>query len=266
MSAMNQNLVVVLVAFSIILSVPSTSGAQSIWDILAVDRLFHHRKVLRDVDLYCESWKYTVETNDASRWTMLPGRCKDFVRYYMTGDRYRLDSDAVANASLAFVDTVEIAGDGKDAWVFDIDETLLSNIPYYDKHGFGTEVFDENSFNEWVDAAKAPALPASLRLYKELQKRGFKIFLLTGRSEFQRNCTENNLRYAGYTGWERLILRGSSDQGTLATVYKSEKRKGLEEVEGYRIHGSSGDQWSDLMGFAVAKRSFKLPNPMYYIA
>lgn len=59
--------------------------------------------------------------------------------------------------------------------------------------------------------------------------------------------------------------RGPSDKGKLATQYKSEKRKELED-EGYRIHGSSGDQWSDLNGFAVAKRSFKLPNPMYYIA
>ena len=35
--------------------------------------------------------------------------------------------------------------------------------------------------------------------------------------------------------------------------------------EGYRIHGNSGDQWSDLLGSAMAARSFKLPNPMYYI-
>lgn len=265
MSAMNRNLVVVVTAIFIVLLVPSTSGAQSIWDFLPFDRLFHHRKILRDVDLYCESWKFTVETNDASAWTLLPERCKDFVRDYMTGVRYRSDSDAVANASLAFADTLEIAGDGKDAWVFDIDETLLSNIPYYDKHGFGTEVFDESSYNEWAEKAKAPAIPASLSLYKELQERGFKIFLLTGRSEDQRNSTEKNLHYAGYSDWERLILRGSSDQGKLATVYKSERRKGLKE-EGYRIHGSSGDQWSDLLGFAEAKRSFKHPNPMYYIA
>lgn len=64
-----------------------------------------------------------------------------------------------------------------------------------------------------------------------------------------------------FVGWNR----GADDQGTLATVYKSKKRKELED-EGYRIHGSSGDQWSDLTGYAVAERSFKLPNPMYYIA
>jgi len=59
--------------------------------------------------------------------------------------------------------------------------------------------------------------------------------------------------------------RGPSDQGKSATSYKSEKRQELV-IEGYRIHGSSGDQWSDLWGYAVSTRSFKLPNPMYFIA
>lgn len=47
--------------------------------------------------------------------------------------------------------------------------------------------------------------------------------------------------------------------------YKSEKRGELVK-KGYTIQGSSGDQWSDLMGFALAKRSFKHPNPMYYVS
>jgi HAD superfamily, subfamily IIIB (Acid phosphatase) len=59
--------------------------------------------------------------------------------------------------------------------------------------------------------------------------------------------------------------RGSSDNGKKAVAYKSEKRAELE-AEGYRIHGSSGDQWSDLLGLPMAARSFKLPNPMYYIS
>lgn len=70
-----------------------------------------------------------------------------------------------------------------------------------------SDIFDEKSFDEWVDLAEAPALPSSLRLYNELSKLKFKIFLLTGRSEFQRNKTAQNLEYAGYSNWERLLLR-----------------------------------------------------------
>jgi len=58
-----------------------------------------------------------------------------------------------------------------------------------------------------VDLAAAPALPAILSLYNELKELGFKIFFLTGRSEFQRNATETNLLLSGYRDWERLILR-----------------------------------------------------------
>ncbi|KAE9448725.1 hypothetical protein C3L33_19379, partial [Rhododendron williamsianum] len=147
----------------------------------------------------------------------------------------------VAVDASAFAVTVNVSGDGMDAWVFDIDKTLLCNVPYYAAHGF------------------------RLKLYKEVQQLGFTIFLLTGHDESQRNITVKNLRYAGYSNWKRLILRQESDLGKLAIVYKSERRKALED-EGYTIHESFGDQWSDLSGFAIAVRSFKLPNPMYYIA
>ncbi|CAM8895813.1 unnamed protein product [Rhodiola kirilowii] len=48
-------------------------------------------------------------------------------------------------------------------------------------------------------------------------------------------------------------------------MYKSEKRKEIKSA-GYTIQGNSGDQWSDLTDYSVATRSFKLPNPLYYIA
>ncbi|RXI06002.1 hypothetical protein DVH24_018044 [Malus domestica] len=232
-----------------LLAIPASLSSQS---VIQMPRK-RHRFAASDDSLYCDSWRFSIDLVQHS------------VQDYMTGDRYRSDLASVANYSLSFAKGVTIGGDGKDAWVFDIDETLLSNLAYYQAHGFGSETFNEAFFDEWVDLAEAPALPASLNLYKELEQLGFKMFLLTGRSEHQRNATARNLLYAGYNNWERLLLRGPSDQGTPATVYKSQKRSDLIN-EGYRIHGSSGDQWSDLIGFAIAQRSFKLPNPMYYIA
>lgn len=223
------------------------------------------RKLGRDDSVYCQSWRFSVETNNAGGWPTIPSRCQQFVKNYMTSESYISDSEVATGDSLSFAKSVQIASDGKDAWIFDIDETLLSNLPYYEVHGFGSIEFDEDTFDEWEMQAEAPGLSSSLSLYKELQQLGFNIFLLTGRSEPFRNATETNLRLAGYVHWERLILRGPSDKEKLAVEYKSEKRKELVD-EGYRIRGNSGDQWSDLLGFAVADRSFKLPNPMYYIA
>ena len=61
------------------------------------------------------------------------------------------------------------------------------------------------------------------------------------------------------------VHRRDEDQGKSAVHYKSDKRSEME-IEGLRIIGNSGDQWSDLLGTSVSVRSFKLPNPMYYIS
>ncbi|KAK8955385.1 Acid phosphatase 1 [Platanthera guangdongensis] len=217
-----------------------------------------------DDGLFCDSWRLSVETNNAGYWATIPSRCLGFVDAYMNGDRYASDSEVVAADEIDFARRLDLAGNGKDAWIFDVDETLVSNLPYYIGAGFGSEIFNETSFDEWVDLAKAPALPASLKLYKELQGLGFSLILLTGRAEFQRNVTEKNLLFAGYTNWERLLLRDASDIGKPARIYKSEKRAQLKR-DGFQIHGNSGDQWSDLLGPPMATRSFKLPNPMYFI-
>jgi len=228
-------------------------------------RMISENQASGDSDgLYCDSWRLSEETNNAGYWGTIPARCLQFVAEYMNGDRYALDSDVVAAESLAFAQTVQVAGDGNDVWIFDVDETLLSNLPYYAVNGYGSEEFNETTFDEWLNLAKAPALPASLRLYEELLGLGFQIILLTGRVEAERNATEKNLSFAGYHSWTRLILREASDIGKTAVAYKSEKRAQLE-AQGHRIHGNSGDQWSDLLGSPMATRSFKLPNPMYYI-
>ncbi|KAJ6825334.1 putative acid phosphatase 1 [Iris pallida] len=214
---------------------------------------------------FCDSWRLSVETNNAGPWEVVPKKCLGFVERYVNGHRYSSDVKVAAGEAISFAHTVEIAGDGKDVWVFDVDETLLSNLDYYRLHGYGSEPFDPTSFNQWVYLAEAPALQANLRLYKELQGLGFQIVLLTGRDEYQRNTTEANLLFAGYSSWEKLIMRGASDAGKSAVIYKSEKRAELVS-QGFRIHGSSGDQWSDLLGSPMATRSFKVPNPMYYIS
>ncbi|CAN1151586.1 Acid phosphatase 1, partial [Linum perenne] len=227
----------------------------------------YHRASGEDLNpnLRCESWRIAGEANNLNPWATIPNECLDYVRSYVTGRAYVSDLEIVSTEAAAFAERFKLRNDGKDVWVFDIDETLLSNLPYYAQHGYGGEVFDSVAFDNWVDEAAAPALEPSLKLYQQLLELGFRIILLTGRSEAQRNVTERNLRVAGFQRWDRLILRGVEDHGKLATIYKSEKRTWMLE-QGYRIVGNSGDQWSDLLGCPISNRSFKIPNPMYYIA
>ncbi|XP_057972275.1 acid phosphatase 1-like [Malania oleifera] len=218
----------------------------------------------KEVHLQCTSWRFAAETNNLSPWKTIPPECADYVKDYMTTRAYSIDLERVSKEAAVYARSVELGGDGKDVWVFDVDETLLSNLPYYASHGFGLEVFDGVEFDKWAEKAMAPAIQASLRLYEEVSSLGFKAILLTGRHEQQREATVENLMKAGFRNWDKLILRASGDVEKQATIYKSEKRSEMVE-EGYRILGNSGDQWSDLLGSPVSVRSFKLPNPMYYI-
>ncbi|KAL8049944.1 hypothetical protein ABFX02_06G051400 [Erythranthe guttata] len=218
----------------------------------------------REDELQCTSWRVAGEANNLNPWRTIPEECIDYVKEYIKGKGYEFDLVRVSKIAGAFATSVNLSNDGRDAWIFDIDETLLSNLPYYAAHGYGLEIFDSAKFDEWVETGNAPAIESSLNLYNEVLRLGFKAILLTGRSERHRSITVENLSKAGFCDWEKLILRSTEDHGKTAKEYKSEKRNELVE-EGYRILGNSGDQWSDLLGSSVSERSFKLSNPMYYI-
>lgn len=223
------------------------------------------RKIDQDMlQLQCTSWRFAVEANNLSPWKKVPDECADYVKDYVTGLGYKMDLERVSNEALAFARTVHLEDDGKDSWIFDIDETLLSNLPYYAGTGYGLEEFDRMKFYKWTEDAIAPAIEPSLRLYEEVLSLGFKVFLLTGRDENQRDVTVQNLMNVGFKNWDQLILREAEDHGKTATIFKSEKRNEMVK-DGFRIVGNSGDQWSDLLGSSMSTRSFKLPNPMYYI-
>ncbi|KDP40846.1 hypothetical protein JCGZ_24845 [Jatropha curcas] len=215
--------------------------------------------------LTCLSWRLGVETNNIVGWKTVPEECEGYVGHYMLGHQYRLDSKAVTDEAFVYAKSHVLAGDGKDLWVFDIDETTLSNLPYYASHGFGAEPYNFTLFNKWVLTSKAPALPESLQLYKRLIALGLKIVFITGRPEDQRAATTDNLKKAGYGAWLKLVLKASSYSGKTAVFYKSSERAKLVK-SGYRIIGNIGDQWSDLLGTNTGNRTFKLPDPMYYIS
>lgn len=87
--------------------------------------------------LSCLSWRLGVETNNVVGWTSVPEECEEYVGHYLLGHQYRKDSRVVANQALLYAQTLSLARDGKDIWIFDIDETSLSNLPYFAHRGFG---------------------------------------------------------------------------------------------------------------------------------
>ncbi|CAD6334396.1 unnamed protein product [Miscanthus lutarioriparius] len=211
----------------------------------------------------CDSWRLAVETYNKRDWTTVPASCEGYVGHYMLGGHYRRDSRVVVDEAVAYAETLNLGGNGKEVWVFDIDETSLSNLPYYANHGFGAQPYNATNFDEYVVNATAPALPEVLELYEKLLSLGTKVMFITGRHDTEKEATIKNLRSAGYHTWEKLVLKPSS-LGSSVVPYKSGERQKLVDA-GYRIVGNMGDQWSDLLGAPEGDRTFKVPDPMYYV-
>jgi acid phosphatase len=217
----------------------------------------------RAANIPCDSWRLAVEAYNKRDWKTVPAKCERYVGNYMLGGHYRRDSRVVIDEAIAYAESLKLAGNGKELWVFDIDETSLSNLPYYATHGFGTKLYNATSFNEYVLEGSAPALPETKRLFNKLISLGIKPVFLTGRTEDQRDITVQNLHGQGYYGWEKLLLKPLGVKVT-AIAYKSGERQRLQDA-GYVIVGNIGDQWSDILGVPEGARTFKLPDPLYYI-
>ncbi len=176
---------------------------------------------------------------------------------------YAKDLDLQADRAIAFLRrrVTHMRAGEKFAVVLDIDETSLSNWQEMEAAGFA---YDSKAFNAWVESARAPAIPGTVRIVREAQQLGVSVVFLTGRSESQRAATEQNLRAAGYARWDRLILRSPAQAHLTALAYKSAERAKLV-ADGYQIILNVGDQWSDLRGQASAEYSVKYPDPFYFL-
>ncbi|XP_042509975.1 acid phosphatase 1-like [Macadamia integrifolia] len=214
---------------------------------------------------YCVSWRVAVEANNVRGWRTVPPQCLRYLENYMLGGQYERDLNLVVDQTSAYLDGILLSNDTVDAWILDIDDTCLSNILYYKNKRYGCDPYDPISFKKWALKGGSPAVPAVLQLFRKLVSSGFKVFLLTGRDEATlTRATIDNLHKQGYVGYERLIMRSEAYKGQSAVVFKSEIRKELEG-QGYKIWGNVGDQWSDISGDCLGARTFKLPNPMYFV-
>jgi hypothetical protein len=93
----------------------------------------------------CLSWRVMVEANNARGWRTVPAACVGYVRSYMTRGQYGRDLDSVMEQVSAYVDQIAAADDGRDAWIFDIDDTCLSNLLYYRAKRFGYVRLDRST-------------------------------------------------------------------------------------------------------------------------
>jgi HAD superfamily, subfamily IIIB (Acid phosphatase) len=175
------------------------------------------------------------------------------------------------------------------AIVLDIDETSLSNwkriyrddFAYIDKGACPLDKEGEPCGDKaWQASEQAPAIGPTRDLYNlarctdiapPCQKA--EVFFITGRHENHpkvgdktpREWTLGNLEKAGYNGVspDHLYMRPADSHGPVAP-YKTHARADVERHFNVTIIANVGDQESDLAG-GHAERTFKVPNPFYYI-
>jgi len=201
--------------------------------------------------------------------------CHSAIKAYLQDGRYDKDVKKVADEALALLRNVS-GVDRSQLLVFDIDETVLSNMAEFEHQKFGRKPYDARWQHEWQLNGTAPALKPMLELYTAAYGLGFSVTFITGRHESARNATESNLAREGFgvrcgdgrqedsiPCYMKLDLREDGDARP-ASVYKPERRGALTS-QGYTVFASFGDQFSDLTGPNSAKANFKLPNPMYYL-
>lgn len=161
-----------------------------------------------------------------------------------------------------------VDGSGNQAVLFDVDDTSLNTYNYEIYSNF---VYNPTTNTAFVNAAIFPAVPGMVGLEHFAESKGYAVFFLTGRPESQRAGTLTNLVNEGYdVDPTHLYLKDITGPilafcaPTCTTVqYKSAYRAYIES-QGYDIEANFGDQYSDLKG-GYADRTFKLPNPMYFL-
>lgn len=185
----------------------------------------------------------------------------DIKAYYDSGNAAR-EQRKVAGRALRYLKMRVAKGVKKPAITMDVDDTVLSTYPYELSEDFG---YEPATSEEWELDARFPGVPATRNVAVWAHDHGVKVFYITGRREGgpMRDGTLKNLEKVGLPKPDHLYLRPEDDHTSSVVPYKSGVRQDLWK-NGYRILGNFGDQWSDLRG-GWSERSYKLPNPMYWL-
>jgi len=195
--------------------------------------------------------------------------------YYQHAAEMKALSYQAYNLGKMNLDEILAKGDdpSKLAIVLDIDETVLDNSPSEAQNIKDTLSFP-GSWNEWVDLAKAEALPGAVEFLKYASSKGVQIFYISNRDEASRAATIKNLT-------EKEFPQVVDDHLLLKTKESGKENRRQMVQQNHKIVLLFGDnladftyffdkQPSDRRNFLVdslyaefGNRFIILPNPMY---
>jgi acid phosphatase len=168
------------------------------------------------------------------------------------------------------------------AVILDLDETALDNSPYEASLVVNGSQFDPKTWNDWIEAERAQAIPGSVEFTQYAAAKGVTVFYVSNRNADQKAPTRENLEKLGFP------MRGPVDDvDTL--LFRDERPEWASPAKGarftyiakdYRVLLLFGDQFGDFTDrydtsladrdklFAALKQHFghdwiMLANPVY---
>jgi len=200
---------------------------------------------------------------------------------------YAHEAKSVAAAGSRWL-TARHHGDGTKAILLDVDDTALLTWNYEVASNFA---YNPATNATYVNGQLFPAVPGMVDMVTAAQRAGYAVFYLTGRPAAQKAATLGNLTSDGvgvdagypqpttlvdgegglftkpavadYPDYLKAACAGDPNGSCTTLHYKTATRAHIEAL-GYDIVANFGDQYSDLDG-GYADRTFKLPNPNYFL-
>ncbi|MBS0286786.1 MAG: acid phosphatase [Proteobacteria bacterium] len=149
------------------------------------------------------------------------------------------------------------------AVILDVDETALTNY-----HSLERLAFTNNMpaiIGVMMQAEAKPIVPV-LQFYQHAINNKVAVFFISSRPnspEFVA-ATTKNLKNAGYSTWEELVLKPLEREDQSVQEFKTITRRNITAL-GYDIVLNIGDQSADLEG-GYAEARLRLPNPFYELS
>lgn len=165
------------------------------------------------------------------------------------------DSWVIDNVNFAreYIDDILLRHPNKKyCAIFDIDDTLLSSMPFLLEHGYH---FTMDQQHQWYLKSECPVIQPVLELYHRLLELNIPIHLISARCETLFEATVTNLENAGIFGSESIRLRPESIVS--GREFKLKERQKITNSETILIN--VGDQNADFLG-SDARISVKMPD------
>lgn len=184
-------------------------------------------------------------------------------QYYETGAYFK-DIQKQLNEARGYLDRqLQLKSVNRLAVVLDIDETCLSNFRAMERLAFTNNTSAISAI--FMQANADPILPV-LEFYKYALSKNVAVFFISARPDTPefKIATAQNLKNAGFTAWDELILKPLDKDNMSTQDFKIASRKQITS-QGFDIILNIGDQSADLEG-GYAQARVKLPNPFYELA